>query len=228
MHPNNLQQFQPSRLSAAAALVKGMDPVSRERLTKRNEVANLARTDKPFPVEPVMQGFVKRANHLPRLPRPESARLIEEIRDRNQSGIKGNRRTKLASSRPIIKQFASAIQDQRFVHIAGKNLRNGIEGVRQVKIIAIEPTENISRGTLKAFVDCRRLATVLAGAPKTQLGIILLKDCERPVLAPAIQNLIFKFRIFLLKHAQNRLLDELALIVGGSNNGNSWIGHNTL
>ena len=79
MHPNNLQQFEPSLLSAAATLVKGMDPVSRERLIDRNEAAYPAGTDKPFPVKSVAQGFVEWADNFPRLPRPESAGLIEEI-----------------------------------------------------------------------------------------------------------------------------------------------------
>src|SRR5262249_52846039 len=88
MHPNNLQQFEPSLLSAGASLVKGMDSISRERLIDGNEAAYPAGTDKPFPVKSIVQGFVERADSFPRLPRPESAGLIEEIRDCKQSRIK--------------------------------------------------------------------------------------------------------------------------------------------
>ena len=79
MHPNNLQKFEPSRLSAGANLVIGMDSISRERLIDGNEAANPAGTDKPFPIKSVIQRFVERADNFPRLPRPEGAGLIDEI-----------------------------------------------------------------------------------------------------------------------------------------------------
>ena len=111
--------------------------------------------------------------------------------------------------------------------MADEHLHSGIESIRQIEIIAIKPTENISRGTSKTFVDCRRLAIVLAGAPESQGGIVFLEGCDGPVLAPSVQNQIFKIRILLPKHAENRLLDELALVVRGSNNRDFWIGHDS-
>ena len=54
MGPNDLQQFEPPRFSASTALVTGVDSVTRESLIDRNETADLARAQKPFPVKTVV------------------------------------------------------------------------------------------------------------------------------------------------------------------------------
>ena len=55
-----------------------------------------------------------------------------------------------------------------------------------------------------------------------------LEDFYGPIVTATIQYQVLKVRILLLEHAENRLLDELTLVVRRCDNRKSWIRHRSL
>ena len=89
-----------------------------------------------------------------------------------------------------------------------------------MKVITVEPAEDVTGGPLKAFVDRRSLAGVFRGTPEGQVGTKLLQDFNGLIGASCIKNGKFKIRVVLTKHAVDRLHDEVTLVVRRRDHGN--------
>src|SRR5258707_6240850 len=103
-----------------------------------------------------------------------------------------------------------------------KVLRRRRERSRQIQIVAIQKTENITRRLRNPFVDCMDLATIFFAHPVGQMLFIALDDFDSFIRAATVDDDVFEIRILLIEYRQNRLFNKLSLIERRRNDAEFW------
>src|SRR4030095_12208596 len=104
-------------------------------------------------------------------------------------------------------------RDPLYIRKGGKDISNRTEGPRQVYVVAIQPAENLTGGTLEAFGDGLEVAGVFTAFPIRQSALITSDDVHTAVCAVVIQNDVFEIRVTLIHHALNCGADEVRIIM---------------
>src|SRR5215831_17736114 len=98
-----------------------------------------------------------------------------------------------------------------------KIVADGFESSRQINIVAIDETKNVTGRPLDSFVEGVHLPTILLADPERNSIFVFANHIERLVGATAVNHDVFEVWVVLIKDRENRLFQEPALIERRSN-----------
>jgi hypothetical protein len=178
------------------------------------DAKSLAELDEQVPVQSPVQPLIEIPHGL-ECGAPEERRLLEdEIRDVDQlpeierfGGTKGSYDVAL-----LVDEEAVAVH-HRAVAMPLEMVDGGADRPRQVRIVRVQPREDLAASESEPLVDTVGLPPVLRGGP-AQAPFVAPENLERLVRGTSVHNEVFDPRVVLRENALDRLLDELPLVEG--------------
>jgi len=98
----------------------------------------------------------------------------------------------------------------------------GIEGTGEIYVVAVDESKNVACRTLKSFVDCVHLASILFADPVSEVLFVALDYVDSFIRAAAIDDDVLQRFVSLVEYRQNRLFKKSSLIERWSNDGELW------
>jgi hypothetical protein len=201
MSPDNFTHLFPTTKPATACFMLPVNPVPRQDLIASLETATLGRSQKPIPIKGIMQGFIERAHPLPSRTRKEDAGLVNEICDLESFPVEWNRRSQFGRGTPILEQLTATIENDRFIVAFGQCRGDGTQSITEIDIVAVEPPQDRSPGSLKPLVNRLGLPVVRFAAPESKLFFPSSDHRDALIRATTIHYQIFQIRVILTEYA---------------------------
>ena len=107
------------------------------------------------------------------------------------------------------------------MRVAAENPAHFTECARVIKVVGIEPREDLAGSHRPAFGNGIALAPIGLTGPVAQAITVPLQDAEGVIGAARVEDDILEVRIILGKDGGDRTFKELSLVVGRRYNCNS-------
>jgi hypothetical protein len=117
--------------------------------------------------------------------------------------------------RLIAAEYQRVAADPLMTRMFIEMLNHGRESARQVKVVAIQVSNDVSGRVGQAFVDRVGLPPIFFAHPMRKLTLILANHIDAAISTAAVHDNKLKVFIVLVQHGPNRLFDVLDLIVRG-------------
>src|SRR5439155_17209927 len=94
------------------------------------------------------------------------------------------------------------------------------EGAGIEKVIGVEPTDELARGSAKALVEAIRLPIIWLAQPKRHLVFISTDEVDAPISGTAIDNAVLELWVILVEHRNDAVLEQIRPVVDGRDHAN--------
>ena len=91
---------------------------------------------------------------------------------------------------------------------------HGVERARQVNIVAVDESENVSSRFFESLVDRMHLPAIFFTHPVSKTVFVATNNRNAFVSAAAVDHDVLERLVSLLEHGQDRLFQETALVEG--------------
>lgn len=187
-------------------------------------MAGRQKAAKPIPIKIKMHGTVEIGIFSQKISGNERAGLVPKIvylPDRYKI-FNGGVALPQPRSDALAVDEVDNVPEKNFMGMLSIGLSDYIEGIRQQKVIAIDPNDKVARSPLKTLIDRVRLASIRFAGPVGQVSAILLNDFNASIRTSTIDDDVFKIRIILGQDGMNCSVEVSRLVQGWSHYRNTW------